>query len=188
MKNIANQLAQEFLEKNEDFVESDQFVPNARAVAHEIDSKSDRIVFLTHIMAHLTRALEKHGDCGNPRCTVASSHNKVLYFLKQELARLDVAVNRDPFTSSERDAIFEKLEAILNELAQMKDGQGIVAQDVEDLKDLIYLGKQKWKRQFAGTITEWVGAGMVSEAWAKPLLNEVGSAVDQMLTVMSIPH
>jgi len=184
MMSIPGQLAEEFWEKNGDYVNSDRFVPGARAMAQEIDAKDDRVVFITRTMEHVFSALEAHGKCGNPHCSVESSHNKALYFLKQELSRLDVVVDRDPFTSDERDRIFDKLQTILDELAQVKEGQGIVAQDVEDLKDMMYLGKRKWKKVFTGTVAEWVGSGIVSEAWAKPLLNEMGSAVDQMLAVL----
>jgi hypothetical protein len=180
MMNIPRQLAEDFWEENSDHVNSKEFIPKAREAAHEIDAKGDQIVFLTDIMAKVSAALEGHGACGNSHCTVEPSHQKAIYFLRQELSRLDVVVDQDPFSSTERDIILERLEQILNELAQIKEGQGIVAQDVEGLQDLMYLGKQKWHRQFVGTVSDWVGAGMVSEAVAKPMLSAMQTAFDQL--------
>lgn len=178
--NVAKQLAEEFWKKNKDHVDSDQFIPRAKTIVADIDAKGDRIVILTHIMAKVTTALEKHGNCGTRYCTVEPSHQKALYFLRQELSRLDVVVDQDPFTSTERDAIFANLEDILNELAQIKEGQGIVAQDVEDLKDVMYLGKMKWYKQYVGTVSGWVASGIVTEATAKPFLEVVRKAWNQL--------
>lgn len=180
MMYIPRQLAEDFWEENCDYINSKEFIPKAREAAHEIDAKGDRVVFLTDIMAKVTAALEGHGACGNPHCTVEPSHQKAIYFLRQELTRLDVVVDQDPFSSTERDIIFERLEQILNELAQIKEGQGIVAQDVEDLKDLMYLGKKIWHKQYVGTITGWVASGMVTEATAKPLLEVMRNALSQL--------
>ncbi len=177
---VANQLAEEFWEENGNYVSSDEFIPKARTIAHDIDAKVDRIVFITLIMSKVTASLEEHGTCGDPSCRMEPVCKKVLYYLQQELSRMDVVVDQDPFSSRERDAIFEKLEDILNELAQIKEGQGIVAQDVEDLKDLMYLGKNKWYKQYAGTVTGWVASGMVSEATAKPLMEIMHNALSQL--------
>ncbi len=178
--NVINQIVEDFWDENRNYVESVMFIPRVRAEAGEIDSKSDRVVFITSIMARLSVELEQHGVCGNPHCTVESSYNKALYFLRQELSRLDVVVDHDPFSSVERDAVFGKLDDILNELAQIKTGQGIVAQDVEDLKNHLYLGRKKWKRLCTGTIADWVGSGIISEAVSKPLLEEMSKMLNEL--------
>jgi len=168
---VIRQLADEFMERKRGHIEEETFIPKAREAAHEIDAKSDRVKFLTHIMEDVTKWIDKHRlACKKTDCGPQAAYRKVSYFLNQELARLDVVVDQDAFTTSERDAMHEKLDTILNELAQIKKGQGIVAQDVEDLKDLMYLGKQKWYRQYVGTVSEWVASGIVEEATAKPLV------------------
>lgn len=178
--NIAKQLAEEFWEDDQNYIGSKQFIPNARTTAHDIDAKADRVVFLTTIMSKVTTEMENHGSCGDPYCTHEPWCAKALYFLRQELSRLDVIVDKDPFSSKERDVIYEKLQDVLDELAQIKEGQGIVAQDVEDLKDLLYLGKKNWLKQYTGTVTEWVAAGVIAETTAKPLLEEFRRVVFEL--------
>lgn len=178
---VIRQFVDEFLGHHPDFIQSDDFIPKARRFAHDIDAKDDRIKFFTLLMQRITKWIEEHRtQCKKNDCGFEKTYSRVNYFLQQELSRLNVVVDKDAFTTSEWDAIHAKLDAILNDLDQLKEGQGIVAQDVEDLKDLMYLGKQKWHRQFVGTVSEWVGAGMVSDAVAKPMVSEMKNAFDQL--------
>lgn len=177
---VIRQLAEEFLDRNLDLLDSDGFIPKARAAAHDIDAKADRVLFITLVMQGITKPYEAHLPCNNANCGWEGPYQKVSYFLRQELARLDVVIDQDAFTTSERDAMNERLDTILNELALIKEGQGVVAEDVEDLKDLMYLGKPKWHRQFIGTVSEWVASGMVTEATARPLLGVVRNALNQL--------
>ena len=179
--NVIHQLAAEFLEENLDLMESKEFVPRAKQAALEIHSKADRILFLTLVLEGSTKHIEDHRQgCKAPDCGPEGAYRKVSYFLQQELAGLDVVIDHNAFTPDERDAIQDRLDTILNELAQVKEGQGIVAGDVEELKDLMYLGKKKWHRQFTGAVADWVGSGIVSEAVAKPLLDQMGNMLGDL--------
>lgn len=179
--NVIRQLAEEFIDQNLDMVEPRDIVPKARASAGEIDSKADRTVFITLILEAITKEVETHRrTCSRTDCAYETTFRKVSYFLQQELARLDVVVDQDAFTSSERDSILNKLDSVLRELEQIKAGQAIIAQDVEDLKDLMYMGKKKWQRQFVGTVSDWVAAGLVSEAVAKPMLGAMREFFNQL--------
>ncbi|HMN05070.1 MAG TPA: hypothetical protein PKD45_05025 [Flavobacteriales bacterium] len=173
--NVIRQLAAEFIEENRDYYGSKDYLPKARQAIHDIDSKADRIQFLSLLLEDQVSWITKHrhDGCDNPDCSFEKAYIRNHYFLNQELKRIGVRVDEDGFTSEERDTIMDRLDQILNELEQIKDGQGIVAQDVEDLKDLMYLGKRRWKRQFAATVGEWVGAGMVSKVVVEPLVQEV---------------
>jgi len=182
---VIDQLAQEFLEENLDFVQSDDFIPKLKQAAEYIDAKADRIRFITGIMEGVTGWIDNHRkDCKQADCYAEGIYRKVSYFLQQELGRLGVVVDEDAFSTQERDAMHEKLEKILNELAQIKEGQGVVAQDVEDLKDLMYLGKKKWYKQYVGTVSGWVTSGVIKEATAKPLLATMNDMLGQLSALL----
>ncbi|MCL4281592.1 MAG: hypothetical protein KJZ58_04945 [Flavobacteriales bacterium] len=180
--NVIRQLAEEFTKKNRNYYESKDYLPKARQAAHEIDSRKDRIDFLTILLEDQVKWIMEHRatNCTSPNCSYEKAYPKNSYFLNQELARLGVNVDEDAFTPEERDSMLDRLDQILKDLEQIRDGQGIIAQDVEDLKDLMYLGKRKWKRQFAGTVGDWVAAGMVSEAVAKPLVEKIAGAMGSL--------
>lgn len=183
---VIRQLANEFLERERDYIEADAFIPKARKAAKEIDAKADRVQFLTLIMQGLTKWYEDHLPCNETNCWMDPPYKKASYFLSQELARLDVRVDTNTFTSVERDALLAKLDKVLEELEQIKAGQGVVAEEVEELKDLMYLGKQKWHRQYVGTVSDWVASGVITEATAKPLLEAIRNALNELPTLLGL--
>lgn len=81
----------------------------------------------------------------------------------------------DPFTADEKESYELKLEQILRELKDIKDGQQVIYNDLDqefqDLKNWFILGKKNWKELYLGKLSNMVVSGIIGEAVASPLVN-----------------
>ncbi|QQR85357.1 MAG: hypothetical protein IPJ76_12135 [Flavobacteriales bacterium] len=182
------QLAERFNEENFDNVDAHgKFISQAKGQISAIDSKRDRIEFLTVVLEENRRRYDEHKPkCGSPSsCQLNFAHESVGYFLTQELTRLGAVVDEDAFTPEEKDAKSDKLDQVLNDLSSLKAGQGAIWTDMQEqldeLRSYFFLGKKKWYRLAAGTFGEMVLSGMISESVSKGLLSELNKASAHLL-------
>jgi hypothetical protein len=148
----------------------------AKKTINTIYKANDKIRILTGILEASNKEYENHvANCRTPNCPYDEAITYISYQLNQELERLGVVINEDAFTCEEKIVAEDKIQQIINELQTLKDGQQIiydkVVKEFNELKDLIYLGKDKWYKTLLGTSVNLVASGVVSEATAKPILN-----------------
>ena len=151
----------------------------AKRQAYEIDNKGDRIKYLTYLLEQNNKAYSGHlPKCTNPiDCPENYGHESIAYFLKQELNRLGVHFDDDTFTISEMNQSESKLDQILRDLLELKNGQQIIYEDllkeINEMRDLYYLGKKKWYQLLLGKSTDMVVSGVVSETISKQIIEAV---------------
>lgn len=159
----------------------------AREQLNEIDSHYDRIKFLNIAMEGNARTYDVHKlDCKKPdSCRINFAHESITYFLAQELGRLGVSLNEDTFTIEEKDEADSRLEKILMDLAELKRGHQIIYDDlreeINELKELYFLGKKKWQQILVGKCVEMVAGGVIGETVSKQIIDEVGSTVTRLI-------
>jgi hypothetical protein len=153
-----------------------------------IDNPLDKIKFLNVVLERNNNDYEKHKPlCGDPEnCTKNYAYENVAYFLTQELNRLGVQFNEDAFSDTDKQEAESKLDKILSQLADLKIGQQIIYEDlnkeINELKDLYFLGKKKWYQLLIGKTAEMVTSGIVSETVAKEIINTVKTTYSNLLT------
>lgn len=155
---------------------------------YDINNVSDKIKFLNIILEGNSKAYDLHKPgCIQPQtCPNNISHESISYYLGQELEKVGVIINEDAFTAEDKIASNEKLEKILQELQSLKDGQQIIyeqmVKEVDDLKELYYLGKKRWYRQLAGTAVEMTASGIISETVSKNIIDIVKQGVNKLIS------
>ncbi len=142
----------------------------------EIKSEQDQLALLTIILEANETAYQKHlEECQDRKnCETNKKHERVTYYLQQELREIGFQMNDDYFSSSEKENCNTKLDEILQTIINANevvfDHVETLRTEFEELKNLYILGKKNWKQQFAGKMTDMVLSGVVSELTAKPLI------------------
>lgn len=143
---------------------------------YEINSDKDKLLLLTTVLEANDAEYNKHLKvCTNKTgCSTNQDHEQVAYYLGQELTDLGIEVDEDAFTREEKSQANEVLDAILQEIKDLKDGQQLIYDDlikeIEELKNWYILGKKKWSVLCANQIGGAVASGVIAEATAKPIL------------------
>lgn len=149
---------------------------NAKAKLREVDDLNDKIKFLTKVLEINSTLYQKHyAKCTDKEnCPTNYGHETIAYFLTQELNRLGVKTDENMFTKTEKNDYEIKLEKILSELEVMAKMQQFaydeVMTELEEMKNLYYLGKKKWQQLFLGKIVDMTAGGIISETISKSII------------------
>jgi hypothetical protein len=186
---IIKKLAEDFSNYhfNRRSVDSEEIVSLAQSEIYKIDNHLDKIKFLNIVLERNAIDLEKHkiGCTNTTTCREDLAYANNTYFLTQELNRLGVQFNDDSFTSTEKNETESKLDKILQELKDIKDADQLLydefVKEINELRDLYYLGKKKWYQLLVGKGTEMVAGGIVSETVAKQVIETVKISFPHLL-------
>lgn len=146
-------------------------------ITYSIDSVLDQTHFLTAVLESNQEKYKEHlVDCTSPEsCQTNLGHEELDYYLKQELNKLGISANEDSFTIDELEAADSKLDKILEELNSLKNGQEVIYEDlraeIEELRNLYFLGKKNWRQLFKGKISEMIVSGIISETVSKKIVS-----------------
>jgi len=147
----------------------------------EIDSKRDKIKYLTTLLEANKIAYEEHKPkCEKPdNCVQNFGFESITYYLGQELTRLGLKFNDDAFTISEVEKIEVNFEQIFRDLSELKLGQEIIYDDLvrelNELRELYYLGKKNWIQLLVGKSIEMVANQIISETISKQIISDIKS-------------
>ena len=159
--------------------EEDKLISKVRSELYEIKSEKDKFGLLTLILeANETEYQDHLKSCKNPKnCIDNKKHQRVEYFLQQELDELGFNRNIDHFSSEEKEFCNSKLDEILSTIIAtgevLDENIQALRSEVEELKTLYMLGKKNWKQQLAGKLTDMTVSGVLSDLTAKPIINNV---------------
>lgn len=186
---IIAKFADEFVQRhlNVRITKYAEIIEAAREQLYDIDNQLDKIKFLNIILEGNSKAYDRHKpNCTAPdTCPINLAHESISYFLAQELAKLGVQLNEDTFSIDEKESADSKLDKILKELEELKMGHQIIYDDLkkelEELKELYFLGKKKWYQLFAGKCLGMVASGIISETVSKQIINAVEPAFTSLI-------
>lgn len=165
----------------------DQILNLVKEILSDIDSKLDKIKFLNYLLESNNKLLEEHNvSCEEPEtCAQNYGFENITYYLSQELNRLGVGIDFDVVTTEEKNAMEVKLNQILKDFEELKLGHQIIYEDLlkelNELKDLYYLGKKKWYQLLIGKSFEMVAKSIISETIFKQLLEDIKKAIPDRL-------
>lgn len=178
-------IAQEFTTGNFfEFGTADEYMQRVDSAMQRIQHSPDRIRFLGHLLIDLDRQAKQHRkQCTKPagKCNLEKNLMKVSYFLEQESLRYGAPAVADRFTPKEEESALDMLRHVLNNQEQLKAGQGVIAEEIEELKELMgILGKRKWYRLFAGSLLNWAGSEVTSQLLGPGLAEEINAVLGQV--------
>jgi hypothetical protein len=155
----------------------------ARYVISDIDNVMDKVRFLNFVLEKNSQDYAQHLKvCKNPAdCRLNRAYEGVSYFLLQELHRLGVNIDRDSFTDTEKAQAESRLDDIIRELNEVKLGQQILFEELNEMRDLFFLGKKKWYQLVIGKSFEMAASGVVSETVSKKIIEEAKRHLPNLL-------
>ena len=187
--NIIEEIAREFLEENyTDSANTNYFLSGINSELSRHRKESDKVEFLTTIRNSIQEMHDTHyQNCRNKEdCSELKWHLKSLLYINNIL--LDHSISNDKtdwFTDNEKSIYSQKLDKILVEIETLKKGQEIiydgVTDEIEELKNLYFIGKKNWKQLLAGKTVEMITAGIISETVSKELIKISDVAVQNLL-------
>lgn len=166
IENIATRISELNMRKPRPHLEVLEIV---KSRINDIDNKNDKIKFLSICLKNTTSFYEQHLlQCTNPEVCERNYHyDAIIYYLQQELQRLGIILNEDIFTDKEIELSHNRIDELQNQLSKLEIGQEVVFDNIEELKDLYYLGKKKWYQLLLGKLHEMTLSGIISETLSK---------------------
>jgi len=162
-------------------------INNVKLELYDFENQLDKIKFLNIHIDLINEEYQKHLKiCKNlENCGENERAETLIFYLKQELINLGIQINDDAFTYDEKINKDSQLEEILNQFNELKAGQQAIYDDVlneiQELKELYFLGKKKWHQLLAGKIIEMTAGGIISETISKDLLSAIKPSLRNLL-------
>jgi len=175
IRKIADNFAIYNIRDNMDF---NEVIQNVRSKLNDIDDHLHKIRFIKIILENNNAKYDLHKPhCTAPdRCEKNLAYESVAYYLMQELNRLGIKIDGDTFNQDEKSTADAKLDQILKDLGEVKAGNQIIYEDllkeINDLKELYFLGKKRWYEIFVGKSIEMGISGIVSETVSKKIIED----------------
>jgi hypothetical protein len=187
IKETANRFADSRLRGG--FTKYEEFIESAKYKLYDIDNSNDKIKFINILLEKNSSEYEQHKlACTTPgsmECRQNYAHETVTYYLTQELERLGIVLNDDTFTEEEKTHAESKLDQILRDLNEVKLGQQVLYEDltkeINELRDLYFLGKKKWHQLLIGKGVDMVASGIISETVSKQLIETVKTSFPTLI-------
>ena len=145
----------------------------------KIYNPQDKIKFLQYVIEKNRESHEEHlKDCKQrENCVRLINHKKIDYFLCQELKLLGTQKFEDNFSNFEIESFNKKIDKILSDIEDLKDGQRIIYEDLNEqlneLKNLYFLGKKKWFQIMVGKVIEMTTSGIISQTISKEIIEQI---------------
>lgn len=158
--------------------DENKLISKVRNELYEIKSEQDKLGLLTIVLEANEKEYQRHlnDDCTDPKvCGTNKRHQRVAYYLQQELEELGININADHFTWEEKTQCNTQLDDLIETLKSsnqlLSEQLEILRGEIEELKNLYVLGKKNWKQLVLGKTGEMVLSGVISEEVSKPLIN-----------------
>lgn len=154
---------------------------------NSFDNSLDKIKYLNLLLTQNNNAYAAHmPKCTSPiNCPENFTYENLAYYFTQELNRLGVHFGPDTFTESEMKDANSKLDQILRDLNDLKLGQQVIYEDltneINELKDLYFLGKKKWHQLLIGKSIDMTTSGIVSETISKQIIEAMKKDIPALL-------
>ena len=151
--------------------------------ASEIYNDADRTIFLKYILDAVSDKKEEHYKvCPNHAdCSELDNLDILLYLINQELVSIGLYSSEDSFSKEEENQILRTLEDLQEKMSTLSDGQRILFEAFEELKDSFVFGKKRWKYLWLGKLSEMTLSGLISQTISKEIYDRLNEGI-QMLT------
>lgn len=166
-----------------------QTIERAKRELSNIKSDKDRITFLSTILEKVEEYKQEHMKiCRGNNCDIEDEFSAITFYLSQELFPYGISLDEDTFTSDERNEasnkineLLTKIDTLLNDNQELKNGHEILFNELQELKDLYYLGKRKWHQLAIGKFSEMVDGSIVSDTIGRTITESLKPVTKMIL-------
>jgi hypothetical protein len=166
----------------------EKVIQETKTEINGIDNNLDKVNFLRIVLEDNEIEYQRHlkDECTNiSDCGINYDHESIAYYLTQELNQYGIRTDNDQFTTQEKVEMESKLDQILKNLQDLKDGQQVIYEDLTEeinkLRELYILGKKTWFQLLLGKTQEMVVGGIISETVSKEIVERIGPEVMKLI-------
>jgi hypothetical protein len=145
----------------------------------DINNEKYRIKLIKNLICTISKELEKHKKVcptNGKDCQESEYYRDILFYLEDELYSYQYTSDND-FSFDEKIKYESRLEDIKEDLSAILAGQqGMYAkimEEIDELKNLLFLDKRNWKNLFTGKLIDWVGSGLSGQVVANNILPHI---------------
>lgn len=186
---IIEDIVKDFIEEN--YVSTDNMNYFLTAITTELSRHRkdiDKINFLSNSRNLIQKMYDDHYiSCQNKEnCDDLKWHKKSIHYINNMLEDYSIPRDKkDRFSDDEQNDYSNKLDKIIEEIETLKKGQEIIydgiSEEIEELKNLYFLGKKNWKQILVGKAIEMMAGGVVSDTISKELVDLSGIGTQGLL-------
>ena len=188
-EDVIESKAYEFIDRNLDSSNStDELISDLESQLYKFNRDKDKLKYLTVVSQYVQEEAVNHAkECKSlATCGKSKIHREATFFINQMLEEYGIGINNEEiFSSEERYENNKKLDALLEEIEKLKMGQEIIYDDlikeIEELKNLYFIGKKNWYQNLAGKSLEMVASDVVSETVSKKLISIAGVTFNKLI-------
>ncbi len=179
MSNILHRHADEFIQFIGQINDAREFQDQVEERLWDYNKYSQKVIFLERVKSIVKKNFDEHVEsCENKAqgktCYTEDIYEDVLFFLQNQMDGYEDSLTEEEFSSIDRSELNKSLSLILDDLNKLKLGQEIIYEnlfeEVQDLKDKMFLPKKNWMELFAGKVLNMVASGVISETASKDLI------------------
>ena len=160
----------------------------ANSTLWDLRQDKDKIRFLNMVLEAANIDYEKHLlECKNKEtCDDSKNYAFSIHFLQNELYDLGINADEDTFTIEEKEIAESKLNKILEEINKLSLGQELIYNEmmaeIEELRELYYLGKKNWYQILIGKAAEMTAGGVVGNTVSQKIIETFSDKVPKLLS------
>ncbi|NDI97755.1 hypothetical protein GWA97_01520 [Flavobacterium sp. LaA7.5] len=160
-------------------------------IKNEISSKlldfnrdSDKLEFLSVARKNISEERIKHEkQCTG--CSKSQDYETILFCLEQEYDDIKKyfkyeVPDENQFSTLEEINIITKLNEVLENLSELRMGQEVIFNEIDDLKQHFNLGKKNWFDLLKGKLISLCAEKVIEEAIAKKVYNSLAKEVSSI--------
>jgi hypothetical protein len=123
---------------------------------------SDQRYFLNRLRYHLKAMCEGSGG----KSTVEQDYPNLIFVIDQLLDELNDGgeFDKESFSIEENHELISKIAQLQNDLSEIKAGNQVLFEELEELKQMLNLGKKNWKQLLTGKLFDMIVGETIDKA------------------------
>lgn len=193
--NIIQSQADDFISEHLDsdltgFGEYKEFIANVRNELYQYHKDSHKIDFLQRLIVRIKTGSDEHAAiCPNQQqgkyCHKQHFYENSLFFLQNELDKINEDLSPIEFTSTEKSNLNDVLQQIQLNLKDIRLSSEFsyddIMKELQELRELYFLNKKNWMQLFIGKLTEMIAGGILSETVSKDVVEFIRSKYPELI-------
>lgn len=157
---------------------------NITTKLYDFNRDRDKLDFLKTLRTLTTEDVKKHIDsCPNKGCGYEEKRELGIFVIDQEIEAINeyfkyVPKSKNQFSEEEESNLQNKLNEILEKLDKQADGQEIIFEEIEELKNHFNLGKKNWLQLFKGKLFDLSSTKIIEKTLVDDIINTISQAFE----------
>jgi hypothetical protein len=173
----------EFMYKYVQIYDVKEFLNDLDLKIDEYNEYGKKLKFLDYLNIRIKSDYDDHvKNCNLKNCNTDECYEDVLFFLQDRIHSYENLVDSSEISFEDRYNIKSVLDQILKDLQELKDGQEVLYDDLQEefksLQDHLHLKKKVWTELLIGKLTTMVFSGVISESISKRIVSYAYSNID----------